>query len=305
MTKAIKNAKTLRNDANAVDVNTEIKAIMTGNVKNEGREMSLALAIWQAPEVYNVAGLLGGIGYEGKRRAAVVAKLCEVSEDFRVRNARIATKTKAVKTMAKGGTKLSAYNMMQMQFAVTDDKNAVAAAAQMFERALFGAYYLRCEGVVSVNVKGTFAEIVYSTDRKDAEGMVLLPAGSSDFLRVGELRKAGETLFKANSTSAPRSKKKAETKSSLESLKAAPSIAAASRAYADIVNKMPDADTDELLASDEGVALLSTLIRKQFADANTIHVSELVDFIREHVSNVKIEIDVTPSKPVIKATKAA
>lgn len=285
MSKTLKNSTTV-----SVSFNDEISGVMNGVATLDSRELKLAVAIYQAPELFNVRSILTA----EKKGEAINKALANNSTAFADKVSAIETKTKAL----KGEKNVSAA--VQLRLEIDQIKRTMAGAVSMFNRACQAALFLKSRNAVIVKVDSRSVKVNYvpafvaNADKAPK---------TEDLLTRKEMVEGGVSILKADGAIKSREAKGNGSKpvSLKAKLAAVNTVSENMKVLSDTVTGLTGAAKDEFIGDKNTCQLLATLMHKQFAHAGTIDMADVVAFIRSNVSNVKLET-ATVAAPARKAS---
>lgn len=271
-------SKTLKNSTTvSVSFNDELNGVMNGVATMDSREIKLAIAIYQAPELFNVRAILTA----EKKGEAITKALATNSTAYADRASAIETKTKAL----KGEKNVAAC--VQLRLEIDQIKRTMAGAVSMFTRACQAAYFLKSRNAVinkldARSVKVNYVPAYVANDKQPK---------SEDLLTRKEMVEGGVALLKAEGAIKAREAKGTGSKpvSLKAKLAAVNTVSENMKVLSDTVTGLTGDAKDEFIGDKNTCTLLATLMHKQFAHAGTIDIADVVAFIRSNVSNVKIE----------------
>lgn len=289
----------IRNSTAAVDFNKEVEGYMHNTASANGRELKLAVAIYNDPATFNIADLLGGVGSKsrsvGMRRA-----LTAHSEAFKRQSEAAALKRKASETKSmKGYAAKAEYEAAA---------KTLTAAVSMFERALTAAYFFKCSGAVIEKVTDKTVKLRTTREVTIGKGdkAATYEAGLTDLFTRKSVYECGRSLGNAAGifSTRPTERKAAGTGVATGTQS---TVLAASTTLAETVAKLPSKERDDIVASAEFQKSAFTMIRAMCVADGTLKVSELVEMLRKSdaMQGVNIDVDVSAPrqshKPVAKA----
>lgn len=277
-------ASTIRNSSSvSVDFNAEINGAMTATSSTEGREMKLAVAIYQAPELFNVRAILTA----EKKGEAINKALAANSPAFADKVSKLAELKKAKKGEANVAVSVD------LSLKIDELNRSMAGASSMFNRACLAAYMLKSRHAIVEKIDNRSVKVRYQTAYTPSP---TVQPRTTDILTRKEMVEAGTKLLKEQGAIKSRETKGAGSKtvSVKDRLKEVNSVSDNFKVLNDVVSTLTGNAKDELTSDDNANKLLATMIRAQFAHEGSISVADLVDFIRENCKGVKVET--TPAK---------
>ena len=276
--------KTLSNSATAIDFNKEVAAAMNASNTIEGKELRLAVSIYNNPASFDVPNIFGAA--DKKRGKRMDDALAANSEHFKTV---LATATAAKETFKK----LRGARAMEALGARDDAAKAVAAARGLFERALSIAYMFRICGATIGNVTGKY---VVFTPTKSVEGKdFTFTAGAKEEFTRKQAHAAGRACLKWRGMIAAKST--AVKSNATVNTQAGTSAASVAGELSKVIKTLSDDAADEFSASETSDALLVAVIRRKFVADGKLIVAELVEALRKSDGMKGVSID-TGEKPV-------
>lgn len=288
-----KTIKTVSNSATAVDFNKEVASFMSNTDHAAGRELRLAVAIYNNPADFNIATLLGGNGNKS-RSAGMKAALRTRSAAFNAQ----CDKADAAKKKANAKSQAGFIAKADAEAA----NRVVSAAVTMFERALIDAYFMRAGECVVVKV--TDKAVTLHMGKAVTIGDATYDAGIRDVFTRKSVYENGRKLCVARGIlSAPKSAKSGS--GATLSTGAEDTMSKSAALLADTVAKLPAADRASVTTRPEFEKMLAQSVRARFAADGVIDVADLLDMLRKSDAMQGVTFNIDGVKPERKPRKAA
>jgi hypothetical protein len=281
---------TIRNSSSvSVDFNNEVKGIMSETNTTEGREIKLAVAVYQSPERFNVSNLLNAALNKSENQRKALAANSEAFKD----------KLAKLDTLKKEAKKASTQRALTIAFEIKDIDRGVKAAVAMLNRALIGAYWLKSANAVVHSINGTTATIEYDGEVDGKSSRI------KERITRGDLAKFGTKVAKERGLVKKKEVAGAGNKpvSFKDSVKKAATVTDAFKLASESVATMSPTERDEFTSHKSFGPALANMMRAQFAHEGVIDVADIADFLRSHVNGVRIETG--SRKPDARKARAA
>lgn len=283
-------SKELSNSSKAivVDFNTEMSAIVNNTSTAQGRELKLACAIYQTPEVFKLAELLSAAKVNGKtkreRQIIATSAACTTFANIAKEHA---SATEAAKK-ARGTKKL------ELQETVKATTKLQAAALRMFESALYGAYFFMCIGAV-LESKPTDRVVKVRATRSLDQAGVKVDNGTTDHYKRSQIAADGKKLVVARGMQTIKVTAKAGAGVTPN---AGTSTATIAGELAKAIGALTTEASDEFIGSATSNQLFGSLVRKLFCADGQIVIADVIAAIRSNdvLQGVNIVKEVKPAK---------
>jgi len=265
----------------SVEFNKEINGFLNDTTSSVGRELKLAVAIYHAPETFNIADILSGKGAKkNSRREAMSTALAAHSTAFadKVKAHKAAPKAKSAKSMAQYQKVAEAETMAK----------AISATLSMFERALRCAYFLKSGGFIVTKLNGNAVTMRATRDIDEAD--VKVAVGETDLYTRANVYNSGHalTISRGLDKKATAAKSGAGTAVTTDTKD---TVSKTALMLAETVSAMPDTDRANVSVTPDFEKTLALFARARFASDGVINVSDIVDFLRKSDALQGVRID--------------